>query len=152
MKKLLGIFLILTMIIFLIGCSSEKNSKVEVREDLTAKETTKILNEDNECKIYLISMDQGSNFWQQIDSGCKQAIKETGGINYKWIASANHKVDEQAECIDKAVADGADAILISAISVTDLNENLKRLNSIYGLLCLVNENIFKNLSFCRRVK
>ena len=127
-KAFMGILLVLSglFLTFLFGgCSSGDSSDIVVREDSTKRGNVQ---EDSGSKytIYLITMDQGSNYWQQIDAGCKQAVKELGGIRYRWLAPENHSDIEQAECVDKAVADGADAILVAAISPTGINESLAR--------------------------
>ena len=106
------------MIMILNGCGSNDLN------DNTKKNSSSVSNTN--YKIYLITMDKGSNYWQLVDSGCRQAAKEIEGINYKWSAPTNHKIEEQARCIDEAVAEGVNAIIISAISLTDVNENLKK--------------------------
>lgn len=81
---------------------------------------------DYRYKVQLITMDQGSNYWQLIDAGCKKAAEELGDIEYKWTAPNNHDATEQGECIKKAVADGAKAIIISCVSPTDVNPYLEK--------------------------
>lgn len=123
MKKIrLGIicFLCVLMTTILVGCGgsdvSVKNKPVK-NDDVTVK--------NMRHKIYLITMDQGSNFWQLIDSGCKKAAEEMGDIEYHWIAPNNHDAAEQGECIKKAVTDGAEAIVISCVSPTEVNPYLE---------------------------
>ena len=103
---LVGIFAALLCI----GCGSEKNS--------TAYTGVK--------KIYFISMDGKSTFQNDIDKGCRQAVEKLGNIEYKLFSPKAREIPEQAKCIDMAVAEKPDAILISAISVTEVNENLKK--------------------------
>ena len=93
---LVGIFAALLCI----GCGSEKNS--------TAYTGVK--------KIYFISMDGKSTFQNDIDKGCRQAVEKLGNIEYKLFAPKAREIPEQAKCIDMAVAEKPDAILISAIS------------------------------------
>lgn len=127
-KKFFNRILFTTVIafalLFTFGCGSD--SGVSVHDDSSGGGTGNNGTTDNRYTVYLITMDQGSNFWKQIDEGCRKAVEEIGGINYKWIAPHDHNSKEQGECVDKAVADKADAIVISAISPTDINENLKK--------------------------
>ena len=119
-----SLILSVLVIILFAGCFTD-TADVVIREDTTAKKL--ITNDKNSYQIYLITMDRRNNsYWKSIDEGCQQAVKELGSINYKWIAPDEHISALQGECIDKAVARGANAILISAISMNGLNENLKR--------------------------
>lgn len=65
-------------------------------------------------KIYLITMDQMDQHWVNMDKGCQKAVTELGGITYKWTAPDTKDDAKQIECINNAVADGANAILIAA--------------------------------------
>ena len=104
----------------------ERADDIIVREDSTKKNVKIFTDDERNYNIYLITMDQGSNYWQFIDEGCRQAVEELGGIDYKWIGPTKHDNAEQSSCVDKAVNDGADAILISAISPTEINDSLAR--------------------------
>ena len=124
MKKLL-LLCMLVVIMIAVGCGNEGTDFV-IREDSAAKETP-VKGEDNDYKIYLITMDKHyNNYWKAVEDGCEQAVKEIGGISYKWIGPDDRVAALQAECIDRAVDEGVDAILVAAISSTEANENLKR--------------------------
>jgi len=125
LKKVVCAALIACGLVTLGGCGGDQ-SGVAVRGDNHAQEPAKTTNPDGQYKIYLITMDQGSNYWQLIDEGCREAVKDIGGIEYKWLAPKNHDAKEQGECVDKAVADGVDAIIIAAITPTDVNPNLDK--------------------------
>ena len=114
----LAVFLLFSFV----GCA-------RVTEDIVVREdsTRKIQTEDTSrarFTIYLITKNQASSYWQEIDAGCRKAVKEIGGIDYHWTAAPKTVVEEQKELIDEAVDSGADAILLSAISPTELNGNL----------------------------
>lgn len=65
--------------------------------------------------IYLITMDQMDMHWLGVDEGCKAAVKEIGGIEYRWDAPVDGKNDmAQMECINNAVANGAAMILLAS--------------------------------------
>lgn len=106
----------------LTGCGDD-NVSVKKGTQPKAVETEK---KTARHKIYLITMDQGSNFWQLIDAGCKKAVEEVGDVEYKWTAPNNHDAKEQGECIEKAVTEGAEAIIISCVSPTDVNPYLQK--------------------------
>ena len=64
-------------------------------------------------KIYLITMDSMDQYWLGIDAGCKKAAAE---LNVDYVFNSPDVKDDakQVECINNAVADGANAILIAA--------------------------------------
>jgi len=65
-------------------------------------------------KVYLITMDQMDQHWVNVDKGCKEAVTELGNIDYQWLAPDVKDDAKQIECINNAVAGGADAILLAA--------------------------------------
>ena len=112
---------------FLLGSYAlAEEPDIIVREDSTKREGKRPAADNSQYKIFLITMDQGSTYWQNIDAGCRQAAEELGKIDYQWIAPAVRSVAEQKKCIDRAVAEGAQAILLSAVSQTEVNENLRK--------------------------
>ncbi len=116
-----------TLLVFLVGtfaaCDDED---FVVREDTTRRKQTAAENDKDKYRIYLITMDQGSTFWQVLDAGCQQAVRELNSVRYQWLAAADHTIEGQRSCLERAVNEGAQAILISAISRTELNEDLRR--------------------------
>ncbi|MBR4694724.1 MAG: substrate-binding domain-containing protein [Selenomonadaceae bacterium] len=119
--RALCIAILLLPLLFSAGCGGN-TADVVVREDTTAP--PKQGAEEYNYKIYLITMDQASNYWQHIDSGCRKAVREIGGIDYHWIAPVKNNIADQRECIDRAVESGAHAILLSASSPTELEGSL----------------------------
>lgn len=65
-------------------------------------------------KVYLITMDQMDQHWVNVDKGCQKAVAELGNIDYKWLAPDVKDDAKQIECINNAVAGGANAILLAA--------------------------------------
>lgn len=123
MKKIrvvLALFVCILVSLAFFGCNS---GDMTVRSGAKATDSGK---KDYRHKVYLITMDQGSNYWQLIDAGCKKAAEELGDIDYKWTAPKNHDSIEQGECVKQAVKDGAEAIIISCVSPTDLNPYLEK--------------------------
>ena len=65
-------------------------------------------------KVYLITMDQMDQHWVNVDAGAQKAVKELGNVDYKWLAPDVKDDAKQIECINNAVAGGAEAILLAA--------------------------------------
>lgn len=65
-------------------------------------------------KVYLITMDQMDQHWVNVDKGAQKAVAELGNIDYKWLAPDVKDDAKQIECINNAVAGGANAILLAA--------------------------------------
>ena len=117
MKKFSAIFLMSFLVaMFMAGCGGD-----------TPKPSADASKDQNKYKISLITMDnEKDSYFKLIDEGCKNALKEYDNVNYTLINPTERKAEIQGECIDKAVAEGANAILISAVSKTEINENLKK--------------------------
>lgn len=65
-------------------------------------------------KVSLITMDQMDQHWVNVNAGCEKAAKELGNVSYSWIAPDVKDDAKQIECINNAVAGGAQAILLAA--------------------------------------
>lgn len=65
-------------------------------------------------KVYLITMDQMDQHWVKVDEGAREAAKELGNIDYTWTAPDVKDDAKQIECVNNAVAAGADCILLAA--------------------------------------
>lgn len=70
-------------------------------------------------KIYLITMDKEVQYWYYINQGAKDMAKFLG-VTYQWDAPAIRNTDTQIELLNKAVNDGANAILLAAIDARKL--------------------------------
>lgn len=123
--------------VLLSGCASTGNPEIIMPDKpMQAAETaTKAPsgndNTDNNSSggsytVYLITMDMTDSYWQSIDEGCKKAAAELGNITYKWIGPDSHDDALQSACVDQAVADGANAILIAANSADGVNDSLAK--------------------------
>lgn len=121
--KIFKAFFFIFMTIFVAGCAA--GDDIVVIEDSSAVAKKETAREDD-YKIYLITMDLADDFWKSIDSGCRQAVGEIGGIAYEWTGPDVNEDAPQMKCIDAAVADGADAILLAASSPRGVNESLKK--------------------------
>ncbi|MBR3621961.1 MAG: substrate-binding domain-containing protein [Selenomonadaceae bacterium] len=122
--KIIAFLSVLVMLATLFaGCGDDSAS---VRSGGNAAKSSDTEKKEIRHKVHLITMDQGSNFWQLIDAGCKKAAEEMGDIEYKWTAPNNHNAAEQGECIKKAVTEGAEAIVISCVSPTEVNPYIEK--------------------------
>lgn len=122
MKIFKAVFFIF-MTIFLAGCST--GDDIVVIND-SQRDAEKDAVHENDYRIYLITMDLADDFWKSIDSGCRQAVNEIGGIAYEWTGPDVNEDAPQMECIDKAVAGGANAILLAASSPRGVNASLEK--------------------------
>ena len=100
--------------VFLAGCGEDSNAVVV--NDQQKQGTENKPEGESKYKIYLITMDLVDDFWKSIDRGCQKAVTEIGGIDYEWIGPDQNLDGPQMECIDKAVAEGANAILLASSS------------------------------------
>ena len=65
-------------------------------------------------KVYLITMDQMDQHWVKVNEGAEAAAKELGNISYTWLAPDVKDDNKQIECVNNAVAAGANVIMIAA--------------------------------------
>lgn len=106
------------------GKETADDSKSDEPKD--SDETKESSSSGENYTVYLITMDLTDAYWKSIDDGCKEAVSELGNVTYKWIGPDSHDDALQSACIDEAVADGANAILISANSAEGINDSLQK--------------------------
>lgn len=115
-RKLLSVLLGVAMLgTMLVGCgNSDKagNSSTAAVSSGDAKGSASA--QAKKFKVYLITMDQMDQHWVNVDAGAKKAAGELGNVDYKWLAPDVKDDAKQIECINNAVADKADAILLAA--------------------------------------
>lgn len=111
--------------------SADKSPEKNTKDTLSASEensqdTAVRTDQGTAYTIYLITMDLADSYWQSIDEGCQDAVSEFGNITYKWIGPDSHDDALQSACVDQAVSEGANAVLIAANSPEGVNESLKK--------------------------
>ncbi len=122
MKKtltaLVGLLLIFTM---LAGCSAPAPSPTPAPADPStpaapADPTTPADNAPvaEKSKVYLITMDQMDQHWQNVNNGAQAAADANGNIEYKWSAPDKKDDAQQIDKINNAVSDGAKVIILAA--------------------------------------
>lgn len=95
--------------------SKQEEASVETEEATEAPASTgEETGGDESYNVYLITMDQMDQAWSNMDEGCQKAVDELGNVEYTWIAPDVKDDAKQIECVNNAVAGGADAILIAA--------------------------------------
>ena len=124
-KNFTAFFLLMFATVFMAGCGDDAKTPVVVKDDKNQSEQQKPAG-DAKYKIYLITMDSVDDFWKSIDAGCKQAVAEIGSIDYTWVGPDQNLDGPQMECIDKAVADGANAILLASSSPRGVIPSLEK--------------------------
>ena len=79
-------------------------------------------------KVYLITMDKMDQHWVTVDAGATDMANALG-IEYKWDGPDVKDNAKQIECINNAVADGADLILLAANDPVAVSEAIKNAKS-----------------------
>ena len=127
-KIYLNLVIVLNIIFtfLLLGCGADNNEDVVAIDNPAAKDSANKSGKSAEYKIYLITMDLADDFWHSIDAGCREAVAELGGIDYKWIGPDTHEDDSQKVCIEQAINEGANAILLACSSKTGINDVLQK--------------------------
>ncbi len=111
------------------GCSSEKPAAEPAAPARTAEPAPADAAEPaapaGNYKVTLITMDQMDQHWVNVDKGCKEAVAELGNVDYNWLAPDVKDDAKQIECINNAVAGGAQAILLAANGPDAVTASLK---------------------------
>lgn len=114
-SALLGTVLTVGM---LAGCGGQPeapaSSAAPAAEETAQQEEAPAKTEESSYNVYLITMDQMDQHWVNVDVGCQKAVSELGNVKYNWLAPDIKDDAKQIECINNAVAGGADAILLAA--------------------------------------
>lgn len=105
----LGIIMVASV---LTGCGNKAANQQAPPSDSSAQQSSQTA--AKKSKVYLITMDQMDQHWVNVDKGCQKAVGELGNIEYKWLAPDVKDDAKQIECINNAVAGGANAILLAA--------------------------------------
>lgn len=139
---------LLSSVILLTGCGASSSEpeiimpdtpvKSAVSEDSNAKDKpseeessskkagdTADADKEGGYKVWLITMDQQDQYWLNISTGCEKAAKELGNIAYRWNSPDVNDDEKQKKCINDAVDEGVDAILVAANGPTNVNDALE---------------------------
>lgn len=107
-KKLTAVLLCMLMSVTLLaGCQNDDNSPIND------------LNKDGRFKIAFIPSEPGNSRWADVDKGAQEAAAELK-VKVDLLEPVSDESSAQVEAIEKAAADGYDAIMISAINTQDV--------------------------------
>lgn len=81
---------------------------------------------ERELRVYLITIDHMDSFWVNVDMGCQKALAEEENVVYQWLAPEKKDTEEQILCIQQAIDEKADAILLAANDPTGLTDVLQK--------------------------
>lgn len=104
----------------LAGCGGEAQTAAPAKstetqtEEAAGNSTQESTASGEQYKVYLVTMDQMDQHWVNVDAGCRKAVAELGNVDYQWLAPDVKDDAKQIECINNAVAGGANAILLAA--------------------------------------
>ncbi len=116
-KKVVSIFLSCALMAgMMAGCAGDAPSSTPENNTPKTSDTGKPdeAPAGGNHKVYLITMDQMDQHWVNVDGGCKKAVEELGNVDYTWLAPDVKDDAKQIECVNNAVAGGAEAILLAA--------------------------------------
>lgn len=108
--------------------SALDSSAQTAEESGDKKETSEVTHqmaEDENYKIWLITMDQKDQYWLSINKGCEKAVSELGNIDYLWNSPDVFDDEKQMSYINEAVAQEVDAILLAANGPQNVNKALE---------------------------
>lgn len=103
MKKLLALLVCLLLIVGMFsGCGSGTDNQAAPPEETATS------------KVYLITMDQMDQHWQNVNKGAEEVAAQNSDIEYKWSAPDKKDDAQQIDKVNNAVSDGAKVILLAA--------------------------------------
>ena len=118
MKKILALALALSMVLALAACGNSGGSKPPAQSGAPA-------GGDIKGKVVaFIPKLTGNSFFEAANDGAQEYAAKWG-ITVKYMGSATASVTDQLTVIDQAIAEGVDAISISSVDATALDEKLK---------------------------
>lgn len=129
MKKILSLLLVLTLAFTLAACGNNAGTTNEGTTNEgngeTAAETTETGSTDiSGMTVAFIPKLTGNSFFEAANDGA-QKYGEEWGINVEYMGSATASVTDQLEVIQQAIDAGVDAISISSVDATALDEKLQ---------------------------
>lgn len=142
MKKLLAAVLTASMIVSLVGCGgaakssngSSEPAKTESKADGGEEKASGNIKSIEGKTVAFIPKLTGNSFFEAANNGAQKYAKEWG-IKVDYMGSANATVTDQLEVIQQAIDAGVDAIAISSVDATALDEKLKEAQNAGIVVC-----------------
>lgn len=119
MKKLFAVLLVLVMLLSFAACKEETTTT----EPSTPAENVEASGDIAGMTVAFIPKLTGNSFFEAANDGA-QKYAEQWGIEVKYMGSATASVTDQLEVIQQAIDAGVDAISISSVDATALDEKL----------------------------
>ena len=116
MKKLLSLSVCLLLVVGLFAGCGAKETSGDTSADQAAATS----------KVYLITMDQMDQHWQNVNKGAEEvAAANSNLVEYKWSAPDKKDDAQQIDKVNNAVSDGAKVIMIAANGPDAISAALK---------------------------
>ncbi|MDD3173136.1 MAG: substrate-binding domain-containing protein, partial [Herbinix sp.] len=80
---------------------------------------------DKNYKVYLITKSEEYQFWDYMNQGAFDMANLLGEVTYIWDYPKEPGIDKQIEVFNKAVKDGADAIIFAPINEVGFSDLIK---------------------------
>ena len=126
--KMLSLALALIMALSLmVGCSKKDTATTEKVGDTTAAQSGQAeAPSEGEINVALVTMDQMDQHWVNLHKGAEKAVQELGGVKLQWIAPDVKDDNKQIECVNNAVAGGAQVLMVAANGPDAITSSLKQ--------------------------
>ena len=124
-KKLLAILLTASMLLMMLAACSPKQEEPAVEPEAETEAEAPAGGVDISGKtVAFIPKVTGNSFFEAANDGAQKYAADWG-IEVKYMGSATASVNDQLEVIQQAMDQGVDAISISSVDATALDEKLK---------------------------
>ncbi|MDD3173137.1 MAG: substrate-binding domain-containing protein [Herbinix sp.] len=80
---------------------------------------------EKDYKVYLITKNEEYQFWDFMNQGASDMANLLGEVTYIWDYPKEPGIDKQIEILNKAVKDGADAIILAPANEVGLSDPIK---------------------------
>lgn len=130
MRKVLSILMVVCLSFAVINCTK----KTGTTEGGTAEKSTTGGGNIAGKTVAFIPKLTGNSFFEAANNGAQKYAKEWG-ITVKYMGSATASVTDQLEVIQQAMDAGVDAIAISSVDATALDEKLKEAQKAGIVVC-----------------
>jgi AI-2 transport system substrate-binding protein len=124
MKKFLALLLVTVMMASLVGCGGgAQTSSKEAPKDASQQTSAEGGSVAGKTVVFIPKL-TGNAFFESANDGA-QAYAKKWGFTVDYQGSPNAAVADQVQVINNAVASGADAISVSSVDATGLDDALK---------------------------
>lgn len=124
MKKMLALLLALCMLFALAACGNTSTPESAAPDTSADGSDTGEVKDIKGMTVAFIPKLTGNSFFEAANDGAQKYAADWG-ITVKYMGSATASVTDQLTVIDQAIAEGVDAIAISSVDATALDEKLK---------------------------